>query len=181
MDESASPHSQTETSPLTGPSSLGSAVDPQGLTTVHEVPHYSVNYHENGSLDKRLASDIHAPTVSREASCSSVGHSYNEPHMDEPPENPPQTGPTQAARQAWQRSETPAARLENGNGYHRDIVTEDFSKPASSRKLKRGGFRNTLRRMFGRKDTRDRISVPNPTVYPRHVCPTPSFDIHTRY
>jgi len=176
MAESASPHSQTETSLLTGPSSLGSAVDPQGLTTVHEVPHHSVNYHGNGSLNNRLASKIQAPAVSREASLvSSTGHSYNEEHMDEPPQRLRHTGPTQAARQAWERSDMAAGPHRNGNGYHHNNVTGDFSKPPSPKKEKRGGFRNTVRRFFGRRTTRDPTSVRHPAVYPRHVCPIPNY------
>lgn len=172
MAESASPYSQTETSPLTGPSSLGSAVDPQGLTTVHEVPHHSVKYHDNGSSDNGLVSKTQAPAVSREASfVSSTGHSYNGKHLHEPPQRLRHTGPTQAVQQAWQRSGVPAGPQRNGSGYHHNIVTGDYSKPASPKKGKRGGFRNTLRRMFGRRTTRDRTSVPNPAVYPHHVCP----------
>lgn len=172
MAESASSPSQTETSPLTGPSSLGSAVDPQGLTTVHEVPQHTVQYDGDGSLDHRLVSKSYAPVRSREASLgSSGGHSYDEKHKDEPPQRLRHTGPTQAARQAWQRSEVLAGSVRNGNGHQRDTVTDDSSKSRSPKKEKKSGFRNTIRRMFGRRTARERISVPNPAVYPRHVCP----------
>lgn len=175
MAESASPYSQTEASPLTGPSSLGSAVDPQGLTTVHEVPHHSVKYHGNGSVDNRLVSQIQAPAVSREASfVSSTGQSYNGKPLDEPPQRLRHTGPTQAAQQAWQRSTASSGPQRNANGYYRNNMTANFSNPASPKKEKRGGFRNTIRRMFGRRTTRDRTSVPDTAVYPRHVCPTPN-------
>ncbi len=38
-----------------------------------------------------------------------------------------------------------------------------------SRKPKSGGLRNTFRRLFGRKSPKDRISLPAPVGYPRHV------------
>lgn len=172
MAESASPYSQTEVSPLTGPSSLGSAVDPQGLTTVHEVPQHSIQYHSSGSFDNRLVPRTQAPVVSREASLvSSTGHSYNENHLDEPPQVPRHAGPTQAAQRAWQRSGAPAGSQRKGNGHHHDQTTSNVLKPASPKKEKRGGFKNILRRMFGRRNARDRTSVLNPAVYPRHVCP----------
>jgi len=171
MAESASPYSQTEVSPLTGPSSLGSAVDPQGLTTVHEVPQHGIQYHSSGSFDNRLVPRTQAPVVSREASLvSSTGHSYNGNHVDEPPQPPRHTGPTQAAQRAWQRSAAPAGSQHKGNGHHHDQVIGNVLL-ASPKKEKRSGLRNMLRRMFGRRHTRDRTSVPYPAVYPRHVCP----------
>lgn len=37
------------------------------------------------------------------------------------------------------------------------------------KKLRSGGFRNTFRRLFGRKSPKNRISLPAPVPYPRHV------------
>ncbi len=171
MAEFASPHSQPETFPGTGLGGLGSAVDPQGLSTVHELPHHSVNSQENGSLDNRLHSGGGAPGISPDASLkSSLGRSYDEKQSEHAPQRLRHTEPTQVARQAWQRSEGPSGQLQNGNGAHRDMGPDRLStKPTSPKKDRRGGFRNTLRRMFGRRSTRDRISVPNRAVYPRHV------------
>ncbi|KAL8730944.1 MAG: hypothetical protein Q9166_003734 [cf. Caloplaca sp. 2 TL-2023] len=39
---------------------------------------------------------------------------------------------------------------------------------SQSKKPKSGGLRNTLRRLFRRKSTKDRISLPAPFAYPRH-------------
>ena len=158
-----------EPSPLTGPSSLGSAVDPQGLATVHEVPHYKANYIEDGALDNRLQSARLPSASSRDASLSSsMGRSYNEKPAEVTPQRLRHTGPTRADRDAWQRSEVPSAPVRGGDN-HRHTKTNGLSNSQSPRKDKRGGFRNTLRRMFSRRSTRNRISMPNPTVYPQHV------------
>ena len=172
MAESASPYSRTETSPFTGPSSLGSAVDPQGLSTVHEVPVHGVNYHDDGPLDKRLHSSTQPLGASRDASLdSSIGQSYDEKQSEPTLQRLRHTGPTtQAAQRTWQRPQGPSSPQQNGHGSHRDMGADRLSaKPTSPKKERKGGLRNTLRRMFGRRSTRDRISVPNPAVYPRHV------------
>ena len=167
MAESASPHSQTATSPLTGPSSLGSAADPQGSQTVRELPHYKAKYNDNGSLDNRLHLTRRPSGGSRDGSPeSSLGQSYSEKQLEASPRRLRHIGSTQAAREAWQRSGPPSGMVRNGSS--RDTRL-DMPKPASSKKEKKGGFRNTLRRMFGRRSPRDRISMPAPTVYPRHV------------
>ncbi len=168
MAESASPHSLTEPSPLTGPSSFGSAVDPQGLATVHEVPYHKVGYIEDDSLDNRLHSTRQPSAGSRDVSCdSSMGQSYNEKPQEVTPRRLRHTGPTKGDRDAWQPSETPSAQMRSGS--YRNTRTDSISKPRSPKKDKKGGFRNTLRRMFSRRSTRDRISMPDSMVYPRHV------------
>ena len=172
MAESASTYSRTETSPLTGPSSLGSAVDPQGLSTVPEVPSRGANYHGDGSLDKRLHSNTQPLGDSRDASLeSSIGRSYEEKQSEPTAQHLRHRDPTtQTARRAWQRPEGPSSPQQNGHGNYRDMGPNRLStKPTPPKKEKKGGLRNTLRRMFGRRSTRDRISVPNPPVYPRHV------------
>ena len=169
MAESSSPHSLTEPSPLTGPSSLGCAVDPQGLATVHEVPHHKANYIDDAApLDHRLQSTGQPSAGSRDASpSSSMGQSYNEKQTEVTPQRIRHTGPTKADRDAWQRSEAPPSQV--GNGDYRHTRTNSMSNQRSPKKDKKGGFRNTLRRMFSRRSTRDRISMPNSTVYPQHV------------
>ena len=165
---STSSHSQLGNSPLTGPSSLGSAVDPQGLSTVPEIPHQGVDYQDNGAMDNRLYSKVQA---SREGSPeSSLGHSYNEKQSEASPRPLRYTAHSQTARQVWQCSQGPTSPYQNRNSNHRGMGPDRLSaKPTSPKKEKKGGLRNTLRRMFGRKSARDRISAPNATVYPRHV------------
>lgn len=52
------------------------------------------------------------------------------------------------------------------NGPNRTSMNDTSSQ---SRKPKSGGLRNTFRRLFGRKSQKDRISLPAPVGYPRHV------------
>ena len=172
MTESSSPHSLTEPSPLTGPSSsLGSAVDPQALATVHEVPHHKANYVDDAApLDYQLHSTGQLYAGSRDASLSSsMGQSYNEKQSEVTPQRLRHTGPpTKADRNVWQRSEAPPSQRRNGE-YYRHTTTDSMSNPRTPKRDRRGGFRNTLRRMFSRRSTKDRISMPNSTVYPQHV------------
>ena len=166
MAESVSANSQTETSPLTGPSSFGSAIDAQGLQTVHEVPRNQ--YDDSGSLDNRLLSKRQPPGDLRDASPDSFfGRNYSEKQLEASPRRLRHTAPAHAGPEAWQRAETPSAPLRNGN--YRDTKRESALMQTPPKKERKAGFRNTLRRMFTRRSTRDRISMPNPTLYPRHV------------
>ena len=162
MAESVSANSQTETSPLTGPSSFGSAVDTQGLQTVHELPR------NESSLDNRLLSKRQPPADLRDASPDSFfARNYSEKQLEASPRRLRHTAPAHAALEAWQRANDPSIPLRNGN--HRDTKRESALMQTPPKKERKAGFRNTLRRMFTRRSTRDRISMPNPTVYPRHV------------
>lgn len=163
MAESVSANSQTETSPLTGPSSFGSVIDAQGLQTVHELPRNQ----DNGSLDNRLLSKRQPPGDLRDASPDSfLGRTYSEKQLEASPRRLRHTAPAHAAPEAWQRAKDPSIPLRNGN--YRDTKRESTSMQTPPKKERKAGFRNTLRRMFTRRSTRDRISMPNPTVYPRH-------------
>lgn len=173
MAESVSANSQTETSPLTGPSSFGSALDAQGLQTVHELPRIQPKYNDNvslGSLDKRLFSKGQSPGDFRDASPDSFfARTYSEKQLEASPRRLRHTAPAHTAPEAWQRSKGPSPPLHNGN--YRNPKRESALKqtPQKKEKERKAGFRNTLRRMFTRRSTRDRISMPTPPVYPRHV------------
>ena len=176
MAETESPYSQTDASPLTGPSSLGSTFDAQGLPTVHEVPQHKATYIDNGCLDKRLLSAGQPTAGSREASIeSSFGQSYHEKPIEETSRRLRHTGPPRSKQDEWRRSDSPSINLNNGaytpnNGNFRHSTLDAVSQPPNMKKDKKGGFRNTLRRMFSRKSTRNTINVPNTKVYPQHVC-----------
>lgn len=170
MAESVSANSQTETSPLTGPSSFGSAIDAQGLQTVHELPRIRPRYNDNGSLgslDNRLLSKGQPPGDLRDASPDSFfGPTCSEKQLEASPRRLRHTAPAHTAPEAWQRSKGSSPQLHNGN--YRDPKRESALKQTPQKKERKAGFRNTLRRMFTRRSTRDRISMPTPTVYPRH-------------
>ena len=168
MAESVSANSQTGTSPLTGPSSLGSAVDAQALQTVHELPRNQPTYNDSGSLDNRLSSKKRTPADLRDASPDSFfRRNYSEKQLGASPRRLRHTAPAHAAPEAWQRAKDPSVPQRNGN--HRDTKRESALLQTPPKKERKAGFRNTLRRMFTRRSTRNRISMPNPIVYPRHV------------
>lgn len=171
MAEAASSYSKTgqvETTPLTGPSSLGGTFDTQGLPTVHEVPQHKTTYFDNGSLDNRLHSGGKGSAGSREASIeSSIGPSYNEKPIEENLHRLRHTGPPKANQDEWRLSDSPSITL--NNGVQRHTTVDGASKSTAMRKEKKGGFRNTLRRMFSKKATRNTIAVPNAAVYSQHV------------
>ena len=162
--------SQADAPPLTGTIPSGGPIDPEGLSTVHEVPHHHAIDPERGTMDGRRPSKALPLNTSRDASLrSSTGQSYDEKQSYSSAHGLPHTTSTKSARHGRQHNEEPRTSLPNGNGYHRDGGPARLTKPTPRKREKRGGFRNTLRRMFGRRSTMDRTSVPNPAVYPRHV------------
>ena len=169
MAESATT-SQTEPSPLTGPSSFGSALDAQGLPTVHEVSHHKVSYDFNNPADHR---SVNRPSGSRHASLnSSVGRGYNEKGIEAEQQRAPFTtlGATASAPTAnhvRHPSHAPSGKLRKGDRRN-TILSGSYSEPTLARKPKRGGLRNTIRRMFS-KSPKDKIRFPGRTIYPQYV------------
>ena len=170
MAESASPYSQTGTSPLTGPSSLGSTIDPQGLQTVREIPHHKASYNDNLSMSNRAGSARQTSAASDGGSPeSSSGQFDSEEYSYRCPQRLRSRGPTQAGREGWQHSEISSGKIGHGSYPRRHTAAGSVPKPASPKKEKKGGFRSTICRMFGRRSAKDRISMPNPAAYPHHV------------
>ena len=178
MAESSSAASQTNTSPLTGPSSFGSAFDAQGLPTVPEVAYHKTS-HDFNSMDRRLQS-MRRPSGgsggSRNGSTgSSIGRSFDDKLLEAPPLPYGYTTQSSAVPKSHQSFGDNPVTMANGNGnYHQEPPKTDqhrrLSKAHGSRREKKGGFRNTIRRMLGiQRSPKDRISMPNPTVYPHHV------------
>lgn len=182
MPESAGAASQTTTiSPLAGPSSFGTAFDAQGLPTVHEVAHHRISHDFNDSMDHRLQSIIRGPSAgsgaSRNGSAgSSIGRSFDDKLLEAPPlphGYSAQIGAGPNPRKSFEENDRGPITNGNGNYSHQEISKMDqhrrLSKANASKRDKKGGFRNTIRRMFGiQRSPKDRISMPNPAVYPPH-------------
>ena len=167
----------TEISPQTGPSSFGSGFDAEGLPTVHEIPHHKANNDSYNPADQRSMS-IDRLSISRDASInSSIGRSYNEKDMAaEAPQVPYTTSP-RGARQIPLKTDAPSAKLRKGD--RRNTVATQYAEPTFQQRPRRGGLRNTIRRIFGRRSMKDRISMPTGPVYRRHV--GGSAPCHRRY
>ncbi len=192
MVDSTSAASQTNTSPLTGPSSFGSAFDAQGLPTVHEVAYHKTS-HDFTSIDRRPSmrrpSGESAVGSHHGSAGSSVGRTFDDTLLEPPPPPLPygSSAPaSSAAPNSNQSFENKRETMTNGNGHRHangdqsrhqqpqeSARTEHhrrLSKAKGSRKDKKGGFRNTIRRMLGiQRSPKDRISMPNPMVYAQHV------------
>lgn len=168
MAESASIHSLNEPSPLIGPSC--GAVNTKGLAIAHQLPRHKANNIGDDALGNRLSSAKHPSDSSRDASLSS---SMARTYKEIPAEGTPQrrtilTCPTIADCDAWQRPEEASTPVRDTD-YHRHMKATSPSNPKTPNKDIRGGFKNTLRRIFSKRPTRDRISMPNSTVYHQHV------------
>ncbi|KAL9123646.1 MAG: hypothetical protein Q9217_006940 [Psora testacea] len=152
---------QTQSSPLTGPSSFGSAFDAQGLPTVHEVSHHKVSYDFPNPAGHR---PVIRPSGSRDASLnSSLGRSYKEKEFEAIRQQGPYTTPGAVSNHVHLRSDAPHGKLRKGDRRN-TMAVDTYAEPTLAKKPKRGGLRNTIRRMFGRSP-KDRISMPAPTVY----------------
>ena len=168
MADSGHPDSRMHPNPLSNAGTMGGAVDPLGLSTVPEVPRSSPDSHGKDSY--RRPSKSQSFLTSRNPSLeSSLNHSYHEKVMEDSPRRLRHTGPTQVSPRSRHRSEALNVPLQNGNGHYKE---EPFPNGTTTRKDRRNGFRNTLRRMFSRRSrgsAKDRISMPASTPYPRHV------------
>ena len=157
----------TEPSLQTGPSSFGSAFDAAGLPTVHEVPHHKVSHDFNNPTDPR-STLMNRPSGSRDASInSSMGRSYNEKDMAAEAPQVPYTSSARGSRHVTQKVDAASSKLRKGD--RRNTMATQYAEPTSEQKPRRGGLRNTIRRIFGRRSVKDRISMPAGPVYQRHV------------
>ena len=137
--------------------------DPEGLSTVPEVPHYKTSHDSEHTVEHRSVligrvSGSQNPSIN-----SSFARSYNDSMVAEPPPVPYTTFP---------RKTRHARRLSDGKlkkADRRNTVGIDYSNADLAQRPRRSGLRNTIRRMFGRRSMKDRISIPGGTVQPRHV------------
>lgn len=162
-------------------------MDPEGLSTVHEVSRLSADYDGNGSPNNHSFSKPRLQHRSPDASLdSSTRHSYNEKPSDDPRKRLRHTDITRASRQTWRHSEASPVPLRNGieheNGYRSRSNTHPdvYRKSTMQKKQKTSGFRYTLRRIFGRRSAGARSSMPDSAVYPRHVSLITHYTIHAQ-
>ena len=133
-----------------------------------EFPRNPSKYKDNASLENRLLAQRQPRGDLRDASPDSFSpRSPAEKQLETYPRRLRHTAPPYAAPEAWQRAKDPSVRMRNGN--YQDTKSQSVVLQTPPKKERKAGFRNTLRRMFTRRSTRNRISMPNPTVYPRHV------------
>ncbi|KAL9097981.1 MAG: hypothetical protein Q9163_006261, partial [Psora crenata] len=164
-----------EPSPLTGPSSFGSAFDAQGLATVHEVPRQKASYDFHTPADHH---SINRRSGSRDASLnSSMTRSYNEKEGEKEDRRGQYTTPGALPSEVLLRSDAHSGKLRKGDRRNTTSVNAYLEPTLAMKKPKRGGLRNTFRRMFGRIP-KNRISMPAPTVDQQHNHITSATDVH---
>ena len=138
--------------------------DPEGLSTVHELPYHKTSHDAEPSVEHRSII-LARHSGSRDPSInSSFARSYNESLAAEPPPGPYTTAP---------RKTQHAPRLSDGKlkkADRRNTVGTELSGPNLAQRPRRGGLRNTIRRMFGRRSTRNRASMPTGTNLSHNVC-----------
>ena len=136
--------------------------DPEGLSTVQEVPNPKTSLEPDRSFEHHSLL-IEKISGSRDPSINGAyGRSYNE-IAAEPPPVPYTTNPNRGSH---------TRRLSDGKlkkADRRNTVGLQPSGPSLAQRPRRGGLRNTIRRMFGRKSMKDRISMSGETIHQRHV------------
>ena len=175
MGESTIATSQSNISPLTGPSSLGSTM----ASPASDNSHYNRGQDLKDSMDHRVLSmrPSSKESLHHQSRSSSVERSLDEKQLDN------RFSTYAYTVQANAQPDDKPPRESNGvpkNGYRQTNGPNRLSKPMVSKKEKRGGFRNTLRRMFG-KSPKSRISMPTPMVYPQHVGSTRRMKMIVQY
>ena len=137
---------------------MAAPFDPEGLSTVHEVP-LKTSAELKSSIGNRN-SIMEQRSGSKEPSVnSSFARSYNESMITDPPPVP------YAIEQPKVQH---ARRLSEGKLKKADrrktVAAEPANSATSDKALKRGGLRNTIRKIFGRKSMSNRISMPSGPV-----------------
>ena len=110
-----------------------------------------------------LSTHIPRTSWSRDASPGSfIEHVYSEKIPEKSPRRRLYRQPT-----LDDRGKTRGSKALNGtltplrNGIYSDSMADDPSKPTIPQHRKSGGLRTAIRRIFGRKSTKNRISLPN--------------------
>lgn len=164
MADVISPTNQIESLSAVTSNDIGTVNAVQPPTTL-EYNHIADDpFSSNGSAigEQPLRAYIPLTSWSRDASRSSFGHVYSEKI---PERSPRRLLYTQSAfnnqeQTAWSKASdgipTPIRY-----GTYRDSMADDLSRPIP-RKRKSGGLRAAIRRIFGRKSAKDRISLPAP-------------------
>ena len=134
---------------------MAAPFDPEGLSTVPEVlvrTTQSVkSSFENGTATTDRRSGSKNASVN-----SSFARSYNESVFADPPPMPDPVD-QQRTRHVERSSEGKLRKADR----RKTVGVDSSAEPATYDKgLKRGGLRNTIRKIFGRKSVGSRISLP---------------------
>ena len=161
-----------ESVPVDGLDNPQKLVDRGQLSTVIQVPrsrHGIEKDLQNFAMVNGVSESYHAHPAggSRDGSpSSSVGHIYNEKLRDR--SSRPITYRQSTARSQGRGPSTRDEQLSMHNGHNRASVISP-SKPSTPQKRKKSGLGMVIRKIFGRRSVKNRISLPAPTENPFHV------------
>ena len=155
-----------ETTPISGFDTPQKPGEGAQLSTVFEIPRsrYDTVHRVDG-----MSGSNHAPTAggSYEGSPgSSVGQIYNEKLRDQSPKRVLYREST--TRSQGRRPSTRDEVMPTQNGYNRSSMAGS-AKPSIAKKRKKSGFGTVIRRIFGKRSVKHRISLPAPTENPYKV------------
>lgn len=140
--------------------------DPDGLATVPEVPKYDRTSYDDDFAIEHHSQQTGRPSRSQDVSVnSSFARSYSDKDAAANPPPVPYTHPSTRKPQHAQRLSD--GKLKKAD--RRKTVGGQIEGTELAQKPRRGGLRNTIRRMFGRKAAKDRTSMPTARVYHSHV------------
>ena len=172
--ESRSSSSATKVSPGAASSSLDSTIDPRLLPRVleHKASFGSSRSPRRVTLARRQSS-THRSRSRGSQDGSPTGYTV-QVYSEKPPEHVPQRLRRREPKARTQRPRWSSMLNADGTSIsHNDAPNQETVIGASPRakKPRGGGLRGTFRRLFGRKSSKDRISLPAPVPYPQHVSP----------
>ena len=155
-----------ETTPITGFGTSQKPGESAQLSTVFEIPQsrYGTDHGVNG-----MSGSNRAPTAggSHEGSPgSSVGQIFNEKLRDQSPRRALYREST--SRSQGRRPSTRDEAVSRQNGYNRNSMAGSI-KPSLPKKRKKSGLGTVIRRIFGKRSVKNRISLPAPTENPYNV------------
>ena len=159
-------NTQPRASAAVDTNSPASSTDGEQFSTVYEVPRRDRSKESQGYETSSITGlPLNQPRSghSRDASPgSTIGQSYTEKLAEPGPRRLKHKPPTinLQDRDTWSKDLTPLR-----NGDYRDSMAAQPFMLASPKKRKNRSFGTIIRRMFGKRSVKNRISMPTPSAY----------------
>ena len=163
MADVISPTNQIVSGPAVAPNDMGATkvVQPHTAFAYNHSSDDPFSSNDSTINGKSLSTQFPRTSWSRDASPGSfIGHVYSEKIPEQSSHRVPFSQSIPNSQEQIKGSDGTPTPLRNGT-YH-DPMADDLSNNTNTQKRKSGGLRTTLRRIFGRKSAKNRISLPAP-------------------